>query len=240
MLSGKQIKAWNYLQFINQIFQSKGDIVVRGSSIPSRLPVGANGKILKSNSNSVNGLDWFDSSVSRVTSGRCAMPIGFLGTSSASAAADTVYFCKIYIDEQTTFTDMLFATNVVTAASYKFGIYASTSGGKQPTGSPIAGTTGTVGPFKTSALTSQVLTFVSPVTIEPGFYWMAILPDTTGSINFCSTSSGANQVGVLDAVNIGGRISASRSYASGLPDVGAVSLLYNNTSAPPLLLLKVQ
>lgn len=139
--------------------------------------------------------------------------------SAATASVNTIYFTPCFVSKAGNFTGMAFATAVVTAASYKLGVYASDAN-KKATGNPITGTTGTLGPLTTASATNQPLTFGASVYFPVGLYWLALLPDTSGTVGVASTSSGTWFTGTTDvSTNTTKRQTFSQAYASGLPDM---------------------
>ena len=159
--------------------------------------------------------------------------------STFTASLNTVYFAPVLVTKNMTFTGLAFSTVVVTAASYKVAVY-QTDSNQMPTGLPITGTSATLGPFTTAAATQQTSTFGSAITLPPGLYYIAILPDTSGTVGATSANNTTWMTGTADvSVNTGRRFSFALAYASGLGDATGIVVTYT-TSGLLVAGLKVQ
>ena len=177
----------------------------------------------------------------KVPTGRYLIaPTGSTSISTGNATADVLYLVPVHVPERQTFTDLGFATVVVTTGAYKTGIYRELDG--RATGSPITGTTVTSGSITTASATQQNNTFSSPVTLDPGNYFLAILPSVTGTVNLSSSFTYSPFVGSTDLLAYTGRISYTSVglYTAGLIDLTSTSLTYTDGSGAPLLGLKAQ
>lgn len=176
----------------------------------------------------------------KVPSGRYL--VGPTGTSisTGNGTADVLYLVPFHVPERQTFTDIGFSTVVVTNGLYKTGIYRELNG--RATGSPITGTTVTSGSITTGSATQQNNTFSSAVTLDPGNYFMGIVPAVTGTMNLTSSFTYSPFVGSTDTQGYTGRISYTSAglYTAGLIDLTNISLTYTDGSGSPLLGLKAQ
>lgn len=222
-----------------EVLTTKGDIKTYGSS-PQRLAVGSDGFVLGVNSNNSSGNGWQESWIRPdIASGRYLSTPGYAAIGTASLTAANIYFTPLYVKKRTTFTDLGFSTVVITAGSYKVGLYASSGSG--PTGTPITNSTSTLGPFTTASATAQGFTFGTAIPLDPGWYWVAILPDTTGTVGGVSSNGTQILFGASDmATNAGAKPSFAQAYASGLPDMTGQALTYTNNNGIPTAGLKVQ
>lgn len=219
---------------------TKGDIIVRGTTQDARLAVGANGYAPIADSGATNGLAWYDTSIRpKIPSAKyLATPI-YGAVSISTFSNGIIYFAPIYVKLRTTFTDFGIAPVVCTATNYKVGIYADLNGA--PTGNPVTNSTGTIGPITVAAVTQQNLTFGTPVPLATGWYWLAILKDTSGTDNSASANFSGLLTGLTDlTTSVGDRISYTQAYASGLPDMTSNTVTRTSGSTTPFLGLKTQ
>jgi hypothetical protein len=105
---------------------------------------------------------------------------GIIGTMAAGAtiAANSVRFHPTIIKERVTISEL--GTRVTTAESAKniqLGIYASDPVTKLPTGVPL-GTTASLLTTSSGVISGAI----TPVTLEPGLYWMAAIADVTTAV----------------------------------------------------------
>lgn len=188
-------------------------------------------------------LAFLNASVSRlaaIPSGRFLTPANFGGLSNTSMQAGRVNLVPILVPRTMTFTDFGFSTVAVTAMSAKIGIYASNALGF-PTGNPIAGTTATIGPYTTAALTAQAHTYGSPFTLPAGLYYLAMVTDVSGTVSCVNNTGQPNIFGAPDMSSGNGtQLYYAGSYAAGLVDLTAVSFSYGAGLGSFYLGLKAQ
>lgn len=222
-----------------------GDIIVRGASDNVRIPVGTNGFVPFADSGATNGVDWYQPAARPTTqTGRYLTPTCSSTLSTATLAANTQYVAPVYVGTRQTFTAVGFSvsafTYVATTLNITTGIYVDAGGvpGALVAGSSVATAISTT----VAAATNYDGTFISPLELTPGRYWLVILADSpsTTTITALPTNCNANLTGVSTMANQNGaRISKSQTYGSGLANPFG-SPTYNEASATPWLGLKAQ
>jgi hypothetical protein len=221
---------------------TKGDLLVRTATALARLPAGNPGNILTPNANDNEGLVWVPGRTPNIKSGRIlTTPVGN-SIAQNNIAADGIYFGLFYVHKRMSFSDFMFSVFTTTGGSFKVGLYpcaANTADVEnRPTGVPLA--TGLVGPI-TTASTQAPQSVAMPLTLDPGYYWGAVLPNTLSSVNCSSTTAYGQILGAGNMTTHGGRISytAAGLYAAGLPDLTGVPLTYTEGSTNPYLGLMI-
>lgn len=196
---------------------TKGDIIARTSSVNARVGVGADGTIIKADSNSTNGLAWFEAPPTPgIISGRYLVPPIVTGLGAFTHATASAYACPVYVPKRQTFTGISFG--IVTASTnlnVKVAAYVNTASAP---GAKLAGTTATGGAYTVIADTTEDVAFTVPVTFDIGWYWLAIQTDQNQSIYGVNSSSLTPIVGPSGMIAAGPRILITNTYASGLPD----------------------
>lgn len=227
---------------------TKGDVLSFGTAA-ARVPVGTDGSDWIANSTKTNGVGYaYKPFRGTVPSGRYLVPPAFATVTTATVTSSTIYFTQIEITDNQLFTGISFAPVVCTTCSYKVALYASTalSGVGTtfivPTGTPISGTTKTVGPFTTATVTNQDAAWTAALAPGPGTYFLAILADTTGTANALPTTGQSTMEGGTDMTVTSGtmRQSFSQAYASGMPDMTSNTTTKTAGSSPFYLGLKAQ
>lgn len=193
---------------------TKGDIETF-STVPDRLPVGSNGKVLQAASSEATGLKWV---APGEVAGVLTMPrisgrlYGHESTypgdkGSGTLTADQLY-CMPFLVYETESYDLV-AAQVVTqqsGANWRLGIYADDGNGApdaliQDFGTVSAATTG----YKSIAISPAL-------SLDPGIYWLAIVTGTAGTvITSITNSNGGSDINVLGLT--AGSILASDSSA---------------------------
>lgn len=223
---------------------TKGDLIVgSGANTRTALAVGNNGDIPVASSNATNGLAWSQNTPGRpaiVTTRWICNPI-YGAISTKTLAANTIYFSPFYVSRPVTFTNIGFAPIVVTAVSYKLGVYAD-SGLGRPTGTVITNSTGSFSSLTTAAVTQESVALASPLTLEPGWYWTAIQADTAaGTVNASSATAGGLFTGTSDlTLGSGAALSFAQSFANGLVDMTGQTITYTSNASAPFIGLQVQ
>lgn len=227
---------------------TKGDIA-GFSTAPVRVPVGIDGADEIGNSTAAAGISYaYKPFRGRIWSGRYLVPASFATVSTSSLSSGVIYFTQIEISDNQIFTGIGFAPVVCTACSYKVALYAAavkTGVGTSflvPTGTPISGTTQTVGPFTTAVATNEDAAWSSALAPGPGTYFAAIMSDTTGTANSLSSAGQSSMVGSTDMTSTSGttRQMFTQAYASGMPDMTSNTTTKNSGSVPFYLGLKAQ
>lgn len=178
-----------------------------------------------------------------VLTGRWLPSFAQTAPGAATATSGVVSFGHpICVRQTTTFTAFGFATAVVTGGSYKVGLYANNGTSlATPTGNPISNSTITMGPFTTAAATQQNSNFGTAVTLTPGWYWPAILADTTGTVSGSSTTVLGWVLGSDDLSTFAAkRPTFTQAYASGLPDMTSNAMTQNVAGTVLCGAIKVQ
>lgn len=110
--------------------------------------------------------------------GRWYNPIRASVVGGASLAASTARFLPFFLPKPVTISDLgVRVTTAVAASNVRAAIYAAHSSAHLPTGLPLA---------QTGDLSAAVADVVSAaitggnVALAPGWYWMAVVADTTG------------------------------------------------------------
>lgn len=125
-----------------------------------------------------------------IPSGRYQTVPNYASTTTHTAGANSIGFAPFYVGGPQTFTDCGWAVFTISAGSYKCGVYADNGSGK-PTGTALA-TTAAVGPVTASStFTAETGALTASVTLQPGWYWLGLLPDTSGSVVYVPDGMGA-------------------------------------------------
>lgn len=151
-----------------------------------------------------------------IQTGRYLMTPNFATLGSINVSATIAYASPVYIVSRSTWTGVGFSVNgSATILNVKVGLYNNSSGAPSTL---VTGSTATGGPYTDIADTSHAVSFSSPITINPGWYWIAIIPDQTQSVKATNSAMPGSFVGCPDALQLGGRFSVSgQTYAGGLP-----------------------
>lgn len=173
-----------------------------------------------------------------IQSGWYLTPEVYGSVTGSSITLGQTYFVPVLVHQSTTFTAIAAYSTTATAFNAKLGVYADD--GSEATGTPISGTTGTVAMGAAAGVVEH--TFASPVTLAAGRYWLAVLLDTTTSLNVMPQTGISNYIGVADLVNANGKrfYLPSTPYASGLVDMTAQTFTYQNGLGPVWVGLKAQ
>lgn len=211
-----------------------------GLTLPAT--IGANGFTLKANSTATYGVEWTEAGIPTpgIASARWLMPpVSTNGLTAGNIVLNTISFSPVYVKTRTTFTDLGFATNTIVSGSYKVGVYANNAG--TPTGTPVTNSTVTIGPFTTAAATQQTATFSVAITLNPGWYWLAVMADTTGTVEMTPAVNTGFLFGASDLTNFAGpRPTFAQTYTNGLPDMTNNSLTLTANTSMLLAGLKAQ
>jgi len=163
-----------------------------------------------------------------IAAARWLVPMAFGGLGNATMTLNRIYLTPIFVPHAGNYTDFGLSTVAVTAASYKVGIYADNNG--IPTGTPLSGSTGTIGPVTTASATQQTLTFGAAFNFAaPGQYWLAGLTDVSGTVTNVPNTAQTNLFGApsVDSGN-GAQLYVAGTYAAGLVDLTGATLVYAN------------
>lgn len=198
---------------------AKGSLITfSASNTAGALAVGADGTIPIANSNSTNGIDWFGQYTGRpkVKTGRIIVPFYSSSLSSTSYSTSNIYTVPVYVGVRQTFTGEAFGVvTAATALNVKVGIYADSSG---LPGALIAGSTATGGPYTDITDTSHTVTYSVALTLDPGWYWLAIQTDQTQTLKaVSSTGAVASLGGAADMITTGTKMTVANTYSNGMP-----------------------
>lgn len=166
----------------------------------------------------------------RTPSGRVLTTASLAAVSTATLSVNIIYFTPIVVQEDQVFTGIQISPAVTTTTSYKVGLYKVNAGVSPfPTGLPITGTTGIIGPVTTAGVTAETLTWSSALTIPKGKYQIGIVADTTGTHNVCGSAAQALVSGAADATTSNGtRFTFSQAYTTGLTDMTGQTIVTNS------------
>lgn len=219
-----------------------GDIIVDDGTNAVRLAVGTAGQQLTVNTNLTNKIGWTDQGMAFAPlykSGKYyTLPI--VGTTATNTtSSNTAYFLPYFVWKRTTFTAIgVWFTSIGTATGVKFAIYNASNSGEP--GTVVSGTTVTDTTLTTG--TTRDETFSSPVTLDPGWYYMALIANGTATMVATATQNGIGAyVGLtaLDTGSMGERMTATGlTYAGGLTSNPVIT--YVATSGSIIQALKAQ
>jgi hypothetical protein len=156
------------------VMTTKGDLISRSSSVPTRLAVGSNGKMLQADSTTTSGLAWNYPPALSFRSGEY-YGATYRSTSAGSRTEDTTYYTPLYVPNNVT-ADRIGITVAVNGATdaARLGIYNDTDG----LPSTVLLDAGTVSITGTGdVLTNFEITISQALT--PGWYWLAANVQTT-------------------------------------------------------------
>lgn len=131
--------------------------------------------------------------------------------STTNIANGVMHFVPVYVFKTQTFTGVAYWATASTPLA-RFGIYTNSNGapGTLVTGTDTAEITITTG-------STQDVAFAAPVSLSPGWYWIAVLSNGTATLTACA-SNGGNQFllgsGVLGTGSKNVRCTASQTYGA--------------------------
>ena len=209
---------------------TKGDIIANNGTNDVSVAVGTDGFIPIATSNDSAGLNWYDSPRITIQSGRILVPpLSLNSISSFSHLTANMYAVPVYVKKRTTFTGLAFGINTAaTNLNVKIAVYVDSAG---IPGAMVAGTATTGGPYTVVADTSQTVSFSGAVTLNPGWYWLAIQTDQNQSLKSMATTAATSLLGASSMVVGGPRVEKVNTYASGLPDPFGVATYTEGSGA---------
>lgn len=162
-----------------------------------------------------------------------------LGVQSGTAmAADTVKVIPFFVPQRITVSDLAIRITTVSAGGHvRVGIYASDATTKKPTGNALSSAV-----IATDSALLISATLGANVSLNPGLYYLASQSDNSTVVcNAPSSSSPPSLAAYLGDTSLGNlstgssinysSLSASGTYASGLPDLTSATLSVNTTQA---------
>lgn len=157
------------------VMTTKGDLISRSSSVPTRLAVGANGQVLVADSTQTTGLLWKYMPASLPFRSGQYYGATYRSFGSGSRTEDTTFYTPLYVPSSVT-ADRIGITVAVNGAtdSARLGIYNDTDG-LPSTVLLDAGTVSVTG--SGDVLTNFEITISQALT--PGWYWLAANVQTT-------------------------------------------------------------
>lgn len=218
---------------------TKGDILTHNGSTSVRSAVGSDGTIPIANSNAANGWGWYEGGPASpgIVSGRYLVTPNPIGVSSFTHATASAYCTPVYAGKRQTFTGISFGISTSsTNLNVKVIAYVNNAG---VAGAAVAGTATTAGPYTVVADTSQDVAFASPVTFDPGWYFLCIQTDQNQSLIALNSSAIMGVMGASNMLQTGPRLSFTNTYASGFPDPGS-TFTYTAATGTTHLGLKAQ
>lgn len=153
--------------------------------------------------------------------------------SSGNGAADELALSPIYLIAGEEYSHFAFGTNAVTSGEYWMGLYASDPDTGMPTGDPLVEAES--GSITTATLTDQLIDVGASNYIVPvsGWYWIAILPSTTGTLALVSSFANVSNYGVDSMIAISQRVVVETTpYGSGLPDLTSATFVFEAGGGP--------
>jgi hypothetical protein len=156
------------------VMTTKGDLISRSSSVPTRLAVGGNGKMLQADSTTTSGLAWNYPPALAWRSGQY-YGATYRTWGAGSRTEDTTFYTPVYVPNNVTF-DRIGITVVVDGAtdSARLGIYNDTDG----LPSTVLLDAGTVSVTGSGQVQSNFEITISQA-VTPGWYWLAANVQTT-------------------------------------------------------------
>lgn len=219
-----------------------GDVIVNNGTDNVRLAVGTAGQNLTVNTNATNKIQWADQGMAYTPlykSGRYyTLPI--VGTTATNTtSSNTAYFLPYFVWKRTTFTAIgVWFTSIGTATGVKFAVYNASNSGEP--GTVIANSTVTDTTLTTG--TTRDETFSSPITLDTGWYYLALIANGTATMVSTATQNGFGAYAgltALDTGSMGERITATGlTYAGGLTSNPTIT--YVATSGSIIQALKAQ
>lgn len=224
---------------------SKGGLITgTGTNTTAALAVGADGTVPRANSNSTSGLDWFAAGWGQPTgyvSGRYYGPGNYASMSTSAVGSNTFQFVPVFVYKRQAFTAIGYnCTANGSSANAHFGVYKADGTG----GIPSTLVTGTDVTVATVGVAIADATFSSAVTLDPGWYYIAVLSSASG-LTFTGGSSGGvtamtNGVGTIAASAAGQNIRLGGSQAYGALPGTAPAMTYTEGTANAWFGLKAQ
>lgn len=193
---------------------TKGDLFGYGSSA-ARVPVGTDGFVLAASSNDTNGLKYIEPGIS-VPGYRSGFYYGsFQGTTltTQSLSSNIIQASPVYVSKRTTFTAIGSWPTVASSINAHFGIYLNNNG---LPGALVAGSDVTIAPLTAAAQNDA--TFSGAITLNPGWYWLAVLTNGTATFNAYNQTQSANFTGTADMNTSGQKFQRTGFSFGALPD----------------------
>jgi hypothetical protein len=167
-------------------------------------------------SNAAAGILWADMGIGRpdLASGRYLVMPSFGALGTATLSANTMGATPVYVKKRTTFSHISFAPTSSSSISYRLGVFANS--GSDP-GALIAGSGVEVTGVTVAAATTTDVAFSSPLTLDPGWYWLVVLANGSSTVSAANSASTVMWLGAGNLTQLGTRITGTQTYASGLP-----------------------
>ncbi len=227
----------------NQSTYTKGDILgASAANTLSKLAIGADGKILVADSNSATGFGWFSVPPSTIftylPNKHYKLRYDGSPTTNGANSTSTTYFYPIIVHKRSTWLGIAYSAHTFSGTAKVCLLDDSNSGAP---GARVAGTSVTSG---TASAGNVACTFASPVTINAGVYYMAIIFSTTsGSLNCAPTNGGLDSfwgnVALVDSDQSVAGTSSSYTYAGGF-NADNPTMIYTDNAWTPICALKAQ
>lgn len=162
---------------------------------------------------------------------------GLTPATGSSTAAGTIYFSPLVIYERVTISTLAITVSVA-GSNCNIAIYPSDPTSKRPlvAAAPLAST----GSFAIGSATTFSPALTTPVTLDPGLYWLAHNTDAVATIN-CQTSTqvwAMNYTGASTAAIAASTANAGKyhfelvgAFASGWPTSGTPTEVAGTTHA---------
>lgn len=197
----------------------KGDLLVRKAVGTDRLAAGADGQVLSANANDALGLTWQAAGLANpgYVSGRwyTGLSGGAFSTTTSSSSGTTLYVMPIYIAKRTTFTDIgVWVTSVGTATAMHLGIYSGTPVSGQSL-TLVSGSDVTVSSLSAGA--SNGGAFASAITLDKGWYGLALFANGSVTTNCLATGVTGYLSGHSDLNTAGPKLGATGQTYGALP-----------------------
>ena len=204
---------------------TKGDLIVRGTSVDVRLGVGSDGQSVKSDANSTNGLAWFTSGMGNFSyvSGRYYGSTNSLALTSASNTLGVMYATPVYIWKRQAFTAIGINATVAVASNIRMGIYADSGGvpGSRIIDCGVAALS--------LGVTGQYDVAISQ-TLDIGNYWLVVLGDTAGNTLSAISTNSLQFLGTNGGAGTAPRIQKTQAYGALPTPFGSATYSEGNSS----------
>jgi len=166
---------------------------------------------------------------------RWLVPTSFGGLSNATMANTRIVLTPLVIGQNSTYDQIGYGLYNGSSVSAKMGIYADLGG--RPTGSPLAGSTVTVGPGSaTNTQTAQAGSFSVALALTISRIWLAMITDSGQGCMVVNNAGHSDIFGVANLGTANGAFAyAAGTYAGGLTDLTAASLTYADGTGCPFM-----
>ncbi len=163
-------------------------------------------------------------------------PVSLNSISNFTHTTANIFAVPVHVKRRTTFTGIAFGIHAAsTNLNVRVGVYRDNGG---VPGALVSGSTATGGPYTVAADTSQTVAISGNLTLDPGWYWLAIQTDQNQSLKGITGTGMLFLLGADDMIQGGGRVSVANTYANGMPSTFGTAVFTLNAGPTYLGLVR--